>query len=243
MLIESTNYSCFHLLYTLNTVSTYGGTPRKMGNNDPSPEAISRMREIFFDLPIPFSLSMADHKLFWPLMDDMYSCTDSHPVTKGPALNFHYICCRFKTRQKSPISCNAAFRIIEYADHMEYQPSSRRQPTTHTHSLEDFSTRRHHKRSKRGMRSEALINPRAKRVRSAQDWKAFVAETELKMNKVLSDTQTRFTQVLEYTNCVEYDRRVAILEKWEQRMSDFRIMALTFDPKQDDNRPNLLGQG
>jgi hypothetical protein len=37
------------------------------------PRDLALVRHILFTLPAPFSLSIADYKLFWPLIDNVYA--------------------------------------------------------------------------------------------------------------------------------------------------------------------------
>jgi hypothetical protein len=37
------------------------------------PRDIDHVRQLLFTLPVPFSLSQANHDLFWPLIDNVYS--------------------------------------------------------------------------------------------------------------------------------------------------------------------------
>lgn len=37
------------------------------------PRDTAQLRNILFTLPLPFSLNIANYKLFWPLIDNVYS--------------------------------------------------------------------------------------------------------------------------------------------------------------------------
>jgi hypothetical protein len=44
------------------------------------PRDTSHVRNILFTLPLPFSLSRANHEQFWPLIDNAYSIRRSRDV-------------------------------------------------------------------------------------------------------------------------------------------------------------------
>ena len=61
------------------------------------PRDTAHVRKLLFDLPIPFSLSRTNYKLFWPLIDNVYSIrTTKHVSTSLRAYDRHYVICRFK---------------------------------------------------------------------------------------------------------------------------------------------------
>ena len=61
------------------------------------PRDNSHMRELLFVLPMTFSLNLANYKLFWPLVDNIYSIRTSRPYTSGSGdYKYHYVICRFK---------------------------------------------------------------------------------------------------------------------------------------------------
>jgi hypothetical protein len=68
------------------------------------PRDIDLFRQLIFDLPIPFSLSTANWKLIWPLIDNVYSIQRTRPVTVSHVtFSKQYLICRFNatTTQKS----------------------------------------------------------------------------------------------------------------------------------------------
>ena len=83
------------------------------------PRDLASVRHILFTLPAPFSLSIADYKLFWPLIDNVYAIRQSRDVTGRwspdklhftPAHKYHYVICRFKrTRDASPSLSQASY--------------------------------------------------------------------------------------------------------------------------------------
>ena len=71
------------------------------------PRDIDHVRQLLFALPVPFSLSKADHKLFWPLIDNTYSIRTSNDVNfrkrdRRPAYVRHNVICRFKRSRDTP---------------------------------------------------------------------------------------------------------------------------------------------
>jgi hypothetical protein len=51
----------------------------------------SHVRKIIFDILAPFSLNTANHKLFWPLIDNIYSIRYSSDVKKPRPHKYYYI--------------------------------------------------------------------------------------------------------------------------------------------------------
>ena len=98
------------------------------------PRDTSHVRSILFALPLPFSLSLANYNTFWPLIDNVYSIGKSRDVAK-PRPHKSRLCeCRFRrardvqavlsssqyasTTKRAVKSCDIAFRILEYPDHV-----------------------------------------------------------------------------------------------------------------------------
>jgi hypothetical protein len=46
------------------------------------PRDTAKLRNILFTLPLPFSLNIADYKLFWSMVDNVYSIRKSRVVTR-----------------------------------------------------------------------------------------------------------------------------------------------------------------
>ena len=117
------------------------------------PRDTAHVRKLLFDLPIPFSLSRTNYKLFWPLIDNVYSFRMKRHVTdeSGDYIR-HTLICRFKrttssapgsslgsrasTTKRSIQSCNVSFIIREYVNHVEFHMTGT-QPTIHAHSLDE----------------------------------------------------------------------------------------------------------
>ena len=117
------------------------------------PRDVSHMRQLLFDLPLPFSLSIANYKLFWPLIDNVYSIRNSKHVTNiSGHYTRHYVICRFKrartldptssamsrasTTKRSAKSCDVTFRLLEFDNHVEFHVSGD-QSTSHDHLLDE----------------------------------------------------------------------------------------------------------
>jgi len=107
------------------------------------------VRQILFDLPLPFSLSRANYDLFWPLIDNVYSIRMSRTSRDS---TYHYVICRFKraynttpssslgpragTTKRVVKSCNTTFRLVEYANHVEFHVTGNK-ICNHDHSLDE----------------------------------------------------------------------------------------------------------
>ena len=117
------------------------------------PRDTAHVRQLLFNLPLPFSLNRANYDLFWPLIDNVYSIRKTRHVTaKSGDFTRHYAICRFKRAYNVPPSsssgpcagntkralksCDVAFCIIEYDDHVELHVI-RDQWTNHDHSLDE----------------------------------------------------------------------------------------------------------
>ena len=116
------------------------------------PRDIQKQRQLLFSLPLPFSLSTTNYKLFWPLIDNVYSIHKTVHVTNHVLHSRHYVNCRFKrvrraqsqasqssrasTTKRSIKSCNVTFRILQFVDHVEFQLNGN-QLTNHDHSLDE----------------------------------------------------------------------------------------------------------
>ena len=116
-------------------------------------DQISYMRKLLFDLPIPFSLTIANYKLFWPLIDNVYVIEKTrHVEAQSGDFKRHLISCRFKraynvtpssslgprasSTKRSKKQCTVSFRLLEYSDHVEFQLSGGN-PFLHDHSLDE----------------------------------------------------------------------------------------------------------
>ena len=120
------------------------------------PRDVGYIRQLLFDLPLPFSLNTANYKLFWPLIDNVYFIrTTKHMSTSSRAYNRHYVICRFKrtqtseptsstmlrasTTKRSVKSCDVIFRLLEFENHIEFHMSSD-QLSRHNYSLDKSDT-------------------------------------------------------------------------------------------------------
>jgi hypothetical protein len=117
------------------------------------PRDTSHMRQLLFDLPIPFSLTIANYKLFWPLIDNVYAIRQSRHVTaKSGDFTRYNVICQFKrsynvtpssslgpragiTKRVSK-SCDCGFRMLEYPSHVEFHVIGE-QSTYHDYSLDE----------------------------------------------------------------------------------------------------------
>jgi hypothetical protein len=121
------------------------------------PPDLKATRNILFALPVPFSLSTANYKLFWPLIDNVYSIRQSRDIAafrsrvnpNRPAHKYHYVICRFKRARDSPPSssqratttkraeqsCDVTFQLLEFTDHVEFHDISQNS-LIHSHSLD-----------------------------------------------------------------------------------------------------------
>lgn len=100
----------------------------------PRDDELRYMRSLLFNLPLPFSLTLATHDIFWPFVDNIYSITKTRQVTAGHTV--YYVICRLKAishkradestsaklrqSRKRVQSCNAEFRILRFHDYVEY---------------------------------------------------------------------------------------------------------------------------
>ena len=71
------------------------------------PRDVDHVRHILFTLPMLFSLSTANHELFWPLIDNAYSIRKSYNVgfrkrDVRPAHKRYEVICRFKRARAAP---------------------------------------------------------------------------------------------------------------------------------------------
>lgn len=108
------------------------------------PRDISHVRNILFTLPLPLSLSRANHEQFWPLIDNIYVIRKTRDVgfrkrDARPAHQRHVVICRFKRARAAPsasqgkrassskrivIGCDVSFALLAFPDHYEYHPFS-----------------------------------------------------------------------------------------------------------------------
>jgi len=117
------------------------------------PRDTHHVRQLLFDLPLPFSLSRANYDLFWPLIDNVYSIRNTRHATKlSRDYKYHYVICRFKrtsnitpssslgprasSTKRGVISCHTAFRLVEYNDHVEFSITGD-MLHRHDHSLDE----------------------------------------------------------------------------------------------------------
>jgi hypothetical protein len=127
------------------------------------PRNTSHMRYILFTLPLPFSLSVADHERFWPLIDNVYSIRKSRDIPERqvtwsraatPAHQLQYVSCRFKRARKAPLTstgarastskrvvygCDVTFQLLKFENYVEYYPNGQSLSITcqHAHSLDE----------------------------------------------------------------------------------------------------------
>ena len=117
------------------------------------PRDTAHVRQLLFNLPLPFSLNRANYDLFWPLIDNVYSIRKTRHIT-SESCDFirHNVICRFKraynvapssslgpragNTKRASQSCDVAFRMIEYDDHVEFHVTGD-QLTIHDHSLDE----------------------------------------------------------------------------------------------------------
>jgi hypothetical protein len=119
------------------------------------PRDTAKLRNILFTLPIPFSLNIANYKLLWPLIDNVYSIRYSREVTRSTIpYRYHYTICRFKrardasptasqsssqrasTTKRSIKACDVSFVLYEYSDHVEFY-YVKGSESRHNHSLDE----------------------------------------------------------------------------------------------------------
>jgi hypothetical protein len=127
------------------------------------PRDTGHMRHILFTLPLPFSLSAANHERFWPLIDNVYSIRRSRDIPERqatwlraatPCHQLHYVSCRFKRARAVPSTstgarastskrvvsgCDVTFQLLKFEDHVEYRPNGQSLSITcqHAHSLDE----------------------------------------------------------------------------------------------------------
>jgi hypothetical protein len=106
------------------------------------------MRNILFALSAPLSLTIANQRLFWPLIDNVYSIRNSRDVKKPQPHKYRYVICRFKRTNEVSMSqqirastskrvikaCDFDFALLEFENHVEYHPLSQQ---NHDHSLDE----------------------------------------------------------------------------------------------------------
>jgi hypothetical protein len=101
---------------------------------------VGHVRQIFFTLLLPFSLSIANQELFWPLIDNAYAIRhlESVPPRKRngrAAYVCHRVICRFKQARAVPLASqgkrasstkrniagyDVSFHLLAFPDHFEY---------------------------------------------------------------------------------------------------------------------------
>ena len=118
------------------------------------PRDTAKLQNILFTLPLLFSLNIADYKLFWPLIDNVYSIRTSRDVTRPRPYQYHYTICRYKRSRIAPPSsqsslqrasttkriiqsCDVSFAILEFQDHVEFHHVQRQALCCHNHSLDE----------------------------------------------------------------------------------------------------------
>jgi hypothetical protein len=65
------------------------------------PRDISHVRNILFAISAPFSLSIANYRLFWPLVDNVYSIRNSRDQKNPQPHKRTYMICRFKQTREA----------------------------------------------------------------------------------------------------------------------------------------------
>jgi len=134
------------------------------------PRDTDHVRHLLFILPLPFSLSRANHKLFWPLIDNVYSIQTSKDVSlrkrdARPAHVSHRLICRFRRSRATPSAsqgkrasstkrvisgCDVTLKLLAFPDHYEYHPIGQSSVldlvtcSQHSHSLDESDA---HKRN------------------------------------------------------------------------------------------------
>ena len=116
-------------------------------------DQISHMRQSLFNLSLPLRLSTANFKLYWPIIDNVYVIRKTlHVTAKSGDFKRHTVICRLKrevnvvpssslgsratTTTRTKKHCNVAFRILEYANHVEFH-RLRNNLLIHEHSLDE----------------------------------------------------------------------------------------------------------
>jgi hypothetical protein len=127
------------------------------------PYDIGHVRQMLFTLPLPFSLSIANQELFWPLINNAYSIRHSENV--GPRKRNsrathvrHCVICRFKRARALPSAsqgkhassikrniagCDVTFHLLAFSDHYKYWPAKKPSDVDfitclgHSHSLDE----------------------------------------------------------------------------------------------------------
>ena len=118
------------------------------------PRDTAKLRNILFTLPLPFSLNTANYKLFWPLIDNVYSIRSSRDTNRLSNYRYHYVICRYKrardtlpassqssqrasTTKRSIKSCDVSFVIKEFVNHVEFYYVEGNRDCRHDHSLDE----------------------------------------------------------------------------------------------------------
>ena len=102
------------------------------------PRDTSHMHELLFVLPILFSLNLANYKLFWPLVNNIYSIqkSRSYAIRSGD-YKYHYVICRFKRAYEVIPSFSQGPRATtKYTNHVEFCPI-KTSASVHDHSLDE----------------------------------------------------------------------------------------------------------
>ena len=127
----------------------FASLPRDIDN-------ISHMCQKLFDLPLPFQLSIADFKLYWPFIDNVYVIRKTrHVTTKSGDFKRHLVDCRFKRTYNIALSSSlrprtnitkqskkqyyVSFRLLEYSDHMDFHVL-KNHSFKHDYSLDESDT-------------------------------------------------------------------------------------------------------
>jgi hypothetical protein len=122
---------------------------------------IDHVRYTLFTLLMPFSLSRANHKLFWPFIDNVYSirmlCSvNSRKRDLRPIHQYNHVICRFKraratllasqgarasSTKRAIIGCGVSFALLCFLDHYEYwlvrRPRDQVTCIQHSHLLDE----------------------------------------------------------------------------------------------------------
>lgn len=114
------------------------------------PRDTQSVRALLFSLPLPFSLTLANHKLCWLLVDNVYSIRKSRAYARA-RITTHYVACPLmrdtsvsittigvtKAVNRRAKSCDIEFKIIEFVDHVEYHWITDDKRANHGHLLDE----------------------------------------------------------------------------------------------------------
>ena len=163
------------------------------------PRDTESIRNIIFTLPIPFSLSIANYKLFWPLVDNIYSIRFSRDIPPKsydgllrPVHKYHYVICRFKRARDTPPSSSqrtsTTKRAIKSCD-VSFDESGFEIYTTR--ALVDIDDGDHVNALSRDFHSKLITS------------------------ETLDQIRTRFFEIAEYSDSLDSDEKERLLKRWE----------------------------